>query len=118
MWISQEEVLLQAHLPGLGGKATALLYSASGFWAAGILHHAVYLPTSKARAVIQREEEAEMKLTPSPPSLASRSIQKASFAQECLASLNTLSPSDMWDLQQQAQEEIWSLGEDKTPAVR
>lgn len=69
MWITPgKKCCHRAHLPGWGGKATALPYSASGFWAAAIpSHHAVYLPNFKGQGSHQREEEeTEMKLTPSP----------------------------------------------------
>lgn len=84
----------RAHLPGWGGKATALQSSASGVWAAGIpSHHAVCLPNFKDQGSHQRkEEETETKLTPSLPASAPLLYYKAPFA-ETLAS-STLSPSD------------------------
>lgn len=72
----------RAHLPGWGGKATALPSSASGVWAAGIpSHQAVYLPNFKGRGSHQRkEEETETKFIPSLPMSAPLPYQKASFA--------------------------------------
>lgn len=77
VWITPGKTCChRAHLPGWGGKATALLYSASGFWAAGIpSHHAVYLPNFKGQGSHQREEENRDEINSLPPSQPPCSIR-------------------------------------------